>query len=114
MLFRSTTQESKMAYSQSFVSSVGVTTLPINSTKVIVVANVACFANINGSASVTSNVTTLIPAMVRTSVNMMGINNTLSLLPTAGTAAITVTQVGNVAASGVAGPTTGGNVYTNG
>jgi len=103
-----------MAYSQTFVSAVGITSLPINSTKVIVVSNVACYANINGSASITSNVTTLIPANMRTPINMQGIGNTLGLLPTAGTAAITITQVGNVAASGTAGPAFGGNTYTNG
>jgi len=103
-----------MAYSQTFVSAVGITSLPINSTKVIVVSNVACYANINGSASVTSNTNSLIPAGLRTSVNMQGIGNTLSLLPTAGTAAITITQVGNVAASGTVGPAFGGNTYLNG
>ena len=45
---------------------------------------------------------------------MCGIGNTLSLLPVSGTAAISVTQVGNVAASGTAGPAFGGNTYTNG
>jgi hypothetical protein len=102
-----------MAISYTYVSAAAVTTPAITSTKVIVVANVACYANINGTASTTSNVNAMIPAGYKTAINMQGINNTLSLLPTAGTAAITVTQVGVVAPSGVAGPI-GGNIYTNG
>jgi hypothetical protein len=103
-----------MAYSYTYTSATAITTPAINSTKVIVVANVACYANINGTATPSSSVTTLVPANVRTTINMMGIGNTLSLLPAGGTAAMTVTQVGNVAPSGVAGPVTGGNTYTNG
>ena len=92
-----------MAYSLTYNSSTAITTPAINSTKVIVVANVACYANINGTATTTSNVATLIPANVRTSVNMMGLGNTLSLLPVGGaTAAMTITQVGNVFPSGTA------------
>lgn len=100
-----------MSYSYTFVSSTAITTPVINSTKVIVVANVACYANINGPAGQNSNVTTIIPAGVRSAVNMLGIGNTLSLLPTAGTAAMSVTQVGNVAPSGTA-PVTTGNVVS--
>jgi hypothetical protein len=106
-----------MAYSYTYNSATAITTPAINSTKVIVVANVACYANINGTATSSSAVTTLIPANLRTSVNMMGIGNTLSLLPVSGTAAITVTQVGNVAPSGTATAVAGGsagNTYTNG
>lgn len=103
-----------MSYSYTYNSATAVTTPAINSTKVIVVSNVSCYYNINGSATSTSNAGTLIPANVRTSVNMMGVGNTISILPTAGTAAITVTQVGNVALSGTAGPAFGGNIYTNG
>jgi len=91
-----------MAYSYTYVSGSAITTPPINSTKVIIVSNVALVANINGTASLTSNVGTVIPPNYRTSFNMQGINNTLSLLSTSGVALISVTQVGNVAASGTA------------
>jgi len=91
-----------MAYSYTFVSGSAVTTPTINSTKVIIVSNVALVANINGAASLTSNVSTIIPLNYRTSFNMQGTGNYLSLLPTSGVAAISVTQVGNVAPSGTA------------
>jgi hypothetical protein len=91
-----------MAYSYTYVSGSAIQTPPINSTKVIIVANVACYANINGTASVSSNVGTIIPPNMRTSFNMQGTGNYLSLLPTGGVAAISVTQVGNVAPSGTA------------
>jgi hypothetical protein len=104
-----------MATSYSFVSASAVTTPVINSTKVIVIANVACYANINGVATTTSNAAPMIPANIKTSINMQGIGNYLSLLSTNGTAAITVTQVGAVAASGIGGPLPiNGNTYTNG
>ena len=107
-----------MATSYTFVSAGAVTTPVINSTKVIVIANVACYANINGTASTTSNVGPMVPANIKTSINMQGIGNYLSLIPTAGTAAITVTQVGTVAPSGVAVAFAGtgltGNIFTNG
>lgn len=103
-----------MATSYSFVSASAVTTPVINSTKVIVIANVACYANINGAATTTSNVA-MVPANIKTSINMQGIGNYLSLLATSGTAAIIVTQVGAVAASGIGGPLPiNGNTYTNG
>ena len=103
-----------MTISYSYSSTTAITTPPITTTKVVVVASAACWANINGAATATSNAFPLIPAGIKTSINMQGINNTLSLLPAAGaTTYITVTQVGNVAASGIAGPLTG-NVYTNG
>ena len=89
-----------MAYSYTFVSGSTIQTPPINSTKVIIVANVACYANINGTASLTSNVGTIIPPNSRTSFNMQGTGNYLSLVSTGGVAAISVTQVGNVAPSG--------------
>jgi hypothetical protein len=91
-----------MAYSYTYVSGSAIQTPPINSTKVIIVANVACYANINGTASLTSNVGTIIPPNARTPFNMQGTGNYLSLLPTSGVAAISVTQVGNVALSGTA------------
>jgi hypothetical protein len=100
-----------MAYSYTFVSGSAVTTPPISSTKVIIVSNVALVANINGTASISSNVGTAIPPNYRTSFNMQGINNTLSLLPTSGVALITVTQVGNVAPSGTA-PAVANNSFT--
>ena len=90
-----------MATSYTFVSAAAVTTPAITSTKVIVIANVACYANINGTASSTSNAAPMIPANIKTSINMQGIGNYLSLLSTNGTAAITVTQVGVVATKGV-------------
>jgi hypothetical protein len=96
-----------MATSYTFVSGTAVTTPVINSTKVIVISNVACYANINGTATTTSNIGPMIPANMRTSVNMQGIGNYLSLLPTTGTAAITVTAVGTVKATG----TVTGNTY---
>ena len=91
-----------MTISYSFSSSTAIVTPPITSTKVVVVASAACWANVNGTATATSNVYPLIPAGIKTSINMQGLNNTLSLLPAAGgTTYITVTQVGKVAASGI-------------
>lgn len=102
-----------MAYTQTFNTATAVTVGPVNSTKVIVFSNVACYANINGVAVSTSTFPLIQPNR-KNDFNMQGIGNTLSLLPVAGTAAITVTQVGNVALSGTAGPAFGGNTYTNG
>jgi hypothetical protein len=103
-----------MAYSLTYNSSTAITTPAINSTKVIVVSNVACYANINGVATSNSAISTLIPAQVRTSINMMGLGNTLSLLPVGGaTAAMTVTQVGNVAASGQSLPVANNSTQAN-
>ena len=96
-----------MATSYTFVSASAVTTPVITSTKVIVIANVACYANINGAASTTSNTAPLVPSNIKTSINMQGIGNYLSLLSTNGTAAITVTQVGKVVPAG----TVTGNTY---
>lgn len=91
-----------MTISYSFTTSTAINTPPITSTKVVVVASAACWANVNGTASATSNVYPLIPAGIKTSINMQGLNNTLSLLPAAGTTTyITVTQVGKVLASGI-------------
>jgi hypothetical protein len=90
-----------MAYTQTFNSASAVTTAPIGSTKVVVFSNVACYANINGTAVSTSTFP-LVVANRKIDINMGGIGNTLSLLPVAGTAAITVTQVGNVYAIGQA------------
>ena len=102
-----------MAYTLTFNSSSAVTTPAVNSTKVTVFSNVACYSNINGTATTSSPITVL--PNRKNDINMQGLGNTLSLLPVGGaTAAITITQTGNVAASGVAGPTTGGNIYTNG
>jgi hypothetical protein len=101
-----------MAYTQTFNTASGVTTTVINSTKAIVFSNVAVYVNINGSATTSSPI---LPPNRKNDVNMQGLGNTLGLLPVGGaTAAITVVQVGNVAASGIAGPVTGGNIYTNG
>lgn len=102
-----------MAYTQIFNTATAITTAVINSTKVTIIANVDCYANINGSAT-SSSTYPIIAANRKTDFNMCGIGNTLSLLPVSGTAAISVTQVGNVAASGTAGPAFGGNTYTNG
>jgi hypothetical protein len=55
----------------------------------------------------------LIPAGVRTSYNMQGVGNTLSLLPTSGTAVMSVTQVGNVALSGTAPAVTNNSFQAN-
>jgi hypothetical protein len=96
-----------MAYIQTFNTATGVTTSVINSTKVNIVSNVAVYAAINTSAT-TGN--TVVPPNVKFPFNMQGIGNTLGLLPVAGTAAITVTQVGNVAASGTA-PVTANNSW---
>lgn len=90
-----------MAYTQTFNSATAITTAPINSTKVIVFANVACYANINGTAVSTSTFPIIEPNR-KNDFNMQGLGNTLSLLPVGGaTAAITITQVGNVAPSGM-------------
>ena len=102
-----------MAYTLTFNSSSAVTTPAVNSTKVTVFSNVACYTNINGTATTSSPITVL--PNRKNDINMQGLGNTLSLLPVGGaTAAITITQTGNVAPSGVAGPITGGNIYTNG
>jgi hypothetical protein len=102
-----------MAYTQTFNSATAVTTAPINSTKVIVFANVACYANINGSATTTSTFPLIEPNR-KNDFNMCGIGNTLSLLPVGGaTAAITVTQVGNVAASGQSLPVANNSTQAN-
>jgi hypothetical protein len=106
-----------MSYTLTYNSATAVTTAAINSTKVTVFANVACYANINGSATTSSPISVL--PNRKNDINMQGLGNTLSLLPVGGaTAAITITQVGNVAASGtataIAGGATTGNVYTNG
>jgi len=91
-----------MTISYSFTTSTAIVTPPIGSTKVIVVASAACWANVNGTATATSNAYPLIPAGVKTSINMQGLNNTLSILPAAGASTyITVTPVGKVQASGI-------------
>lgn len=95
-----------MAYTLTYNTATQVTTPAINSTKVTIISNVACYANINGTAT-SSSTFPLVAANRKTDFNMQGLGNTLSLLPVAGTAAITVTQVGNVAASGMSiAPTT--------
>ena len=109
-----------MAYTLTYNTSTAITTPQINSTKVTVFSNVACYANINGSAT-QSNPVSVLPNR-KNDINMQGLFNTLSLLPVGGaSAAITITQVGNVAASGyvndfAAGNTTAktANVYTAG
>ena len=88
-----------MAYTQTFVTATAVTTGNINSTKVTVVSNVACFVGINATATSATNFP-MVAANRPTSINMLGRGNTLSLLPSAGTAAISVTHIGNVAVSG--------------
>jgi len=102
-----------MAYTLTYNSATAITTPVINSTKVTVFSNVACYANINGTAVTTSAFPLILPNR-KNDFNMQGLGNTLSLLPVGGaSAAITIVQVGNVAPSGVAGPI-GGNIYTNG
>ena len=85
-----------MSYTWTYNTTTAVTTGAINSTKVIVFANVACYSNINGTA-VTSSQFPIIEPNTKNSYNMQGLGNTLSLLPVGGAAAaITITQVGNV------------------
>jgi hypothetical protein len=110
-----------MAYTLTYNSSTAITTPAINSTKVVVYANVACYANINGTAVSTSAFPLILPNR-KNDFNMQGLGNTLSLLPVGGgAAAITIQQVGNVFPSGTAtgyasGNTTvsTGNAYTAG
>lgn len=105
-----------MSYTLTYNTATVITTPVINSTKVTVFSNVACYANIN------NNATTISPIMVlpnrKNDINMQGLLNTLSLLPVGGaTAAITITQIGNVFPSGTATAVAGGgtgNIYTNG
>lgn len=99
-----------MAYTLTYNSATAVTTPAINSTKVVVYANVACYANVSGTATTASPVSVL--PNRKNDINMQGLGNALSLLPVGGaTAAITVVQVGNVALSGTATtPTTLANV----
>lgn len=88
-----------MAYTSTYTTATAITTAPINSTKVIVFSNVACYSNINGTAVTTSTFPMIVPNR-KNDFNMQGVNNTLSLLPVGGaTAAITITQVGNVYAN---------------
>jgi hypothetical protein len=88
-----------MAYTQTFLSSAAITSAPINSTKVTVFSNVACYVNINGAAT-TSSPIGVVPNR-KNDVNMQGLGNTLSLLPVGSvTAAMTITQVGNVITAG--------------
>jgi hypothetical protein len=88
-----------MAYTLTYNTATAITTPAINSTKVIVFSNVACYSNINGTA-VSTSAFPLIEPNTKNSYNMQGLNNTLSLLPVGGaTAAITITQVGNVYAN---------------
>lgn len=88
-----------MAYTQTYNTTTAITTGAIGSTKVIVFANVACYSNINGTATTTSQFP-LIEPNIKNSYNMQGLGNTLSLLPVGGApAAITITQVGNVYAN---------------
>jgi len=104
-----------MAYTLTYTTATVITTPPINSTKVTVITNVACYANINGTATTTSAYP-IVAANRKTDINMQGIGNTLSLLPLSA-AVISITQVGNVAASGTATAVAGGgagNSYTNG
>ncbi len=103
-----------MAYTLTYNTATAITTPVINSTKVTVFANVACYANINGVAVTTSTFPLILPNR-KNDFNMQGIGNTLSLLPVGGVAAaITIVQTGNVAASGTVGPASGGNIYVNG
>ncbi|HET8688397.1 MAG TPA: hypothetical protein VFM18_17440 [Methanosarcina sp.] len=92
-----------MATSYTFVTSTVANTAVISSTKVKVVANNACYYSINGLASATSNVGPMIPANLPKDVNMQGLNNFLSIVPTNNTiTSITVTVIGGVAPSGIA------------
>jgi hypothetical protein len=108
-----------MAYTQTFNTTTSQTTTVINSTKATVFSNVAVYCAVGGSVSTSSPI---LPGNRKNDVNMQGLGNTLSLLPVGGVAAaITVTQVGNVAPSGTvtafaAGNLTAttGNVYTAG
>jgi hypothetical protein len=101
-----------MSYTLTYNSASAVTTPAINSTKVTVFANVACYTNINGTATTSSPVAVLPNRKI--DVNMQGLGNTLSLLPVGGaTAAITITQVGNVAASGTAPVTANNSLQAN-
>jgi hypothetical protein len=104
-----------MAYTQTFNSASSVTTTVINSTKATVFSNVAVYCAIGGTVT---NTSPILPANRKNDVNMQGLGNTLTLLPVGGaTAAITVTQVGNVFVSGTATAVAGGgssNTYTNG
>lgn len=94
-----------MPYTLTYNTSTAITTPAVNSTKVIVFANVACYSNIGGTAVSTDPITVL--PNRKNDINMKGLGNTLSLLPVGGAAAaITVTQVGNVSPSGTAVNTT--------
>jgi hypothetical protein len=85
-----------MAYTWTYNTTTAITTPALNSTKVIIFSNVACYSNINGTA-VASSAFPIIEPNTKNSYNMQGLGNTLSLLPVGGAAAgITITQVGNV------------------
>ena len=74
----------------------------INSTKVKVVANNTCVYAINAPATLTSNVGPMIPQNTAVYINMNGIGNKISILPTAGSnTVITVTECGAVYQSAV-------------
>ena len=77
----------------------------INSTKVKVIANGACYYAINENASPLSNVGPMIPGNFPTYINMQGIGNTLSICATNSTGTsvtgITITECGTVYQSAV-------------
>lgn len=69
----------------------------INSTKVKVMANNACYFAINQPATASANVGSLIVPNSPNYINMTGIGNKLSVLPTGGAStAITLTECGTV------------------
>ena len=89
-----------MANTQTFNTSTTVTTAAINSTKAVVVCNVAVYCAVGGTVTSTSPI--LVPQL-KNNVNMQGVGNTLTLMPVgSGPAAVTVTQIGTVYASSVA------------
>ena len=86
----------------TLVVTTSANTSPINSTKVKVVANNACFYAINKVANVTANSGPMIPANMPVSVNMGGINNVLNVASVNGSStAVTVTVIGEVFPSAV-------------
>lgn len=78
------------------VTGTSANTAVLNSTKVRVVSNVACYYAINANASITSNVGPMIAANRPTDINMGGIGKVLGVATVNGSGVVTVTEIGTV------------------
>lgn len=82
---------------QTLVVTTSANTAALNSTKVKVVANNACYYAINATANVTANAGPMIPANHPVSINLGGINKILAIASVNGTSTgVTITEIGAV------------------